>query len=170
MHCGGLISYVHPRVNHNAHLNYSCESILFMTAFFPCHLKVRRGWFSGRNRAVKAALSDGGAFIFHTGLWSLGTRSSGSADEPYYLYITSICWELEPFSYVKHLRHYLGKFTKLNILVDPLHTVVMGTNYSHWNSSRKILSKYEANGIFISTLYNCPTLLKGFEYLWFFCN
>ena len=118
-HCGGLIRYFHPRVNHNAHLNYSCEPILFMSGFFPCHLKVRWGCFSGRNRAVKAAPSDGDAFIFHTGWWSLGTPSSGSADEPYYLYITSICWELEPFSYVKHFRHYLGKFTKLNILVDP---------------------------------------------------
>lgn len=56
---------------------------------FPCHRKVRKSQFAGRNRAAKAFHRDRAAFISRAGWESSGTGGSYSADKPYHLYIVS---------------------------------------------------------------------------------
>lgn len=73
-----------------------CSPTLFMALFFiyeyifPCHLKVRKRWFAGRNRAAKAFRRGRAAFISHTGWESCGMWGSYSADKPNHLYIAGI--------------------------------------------------------------------------------
>lgn len=90
----------HTVRRHNQVLSPSCQSQcspkLFMALYFiydyifPCHLKVRKSQFAGRNRAAKAFHRDRAAFISHTGWESCGMWGSYSADKPYHLYIASI--------------------------------------------------------------------------------
>lgn len=90
----------HTVQSNNQVLSPSCQSQcspkLFMPLYFiydyifPCHLKVRKSRFAGRNRAAKAFHRDRAAFISHTGWESCGMWGSHSADEPYHLYIAGI--------------------------------------------------------------------------------
>lgn len=90
----------HTVQRHNQVFSPSCQSQcspkLFMVLYFiydcifPCHLKVRKSQFAGRNRAAKTFHRDRAAFISHTGWESCGMWGSYSADKPYHLYIASI--------------------------------------------------------------------------------
>lgn len=62
----GIIRYFHPHVNHNAHLNYSLNYILFMSVFPPCHWKkLEEAELSDRQRCT-APRKASEAFIFNT--------------------------------------------------------------------------------------------------------
>lgn len=68
-----------------------CMALYFIYDYiFPCHLKVRKSRFAGRNWAAKAFHRDRAAFISRTGWESCGMWGSYSADTPYHLYIASI--------------------------------------------------------------------------------
>lgn len=80
---------------------------------FPCHLKVRKSQFAGRNRAAKAFHRAGAAFISHTGWESCAMWGSYSADKPYHLYIQAVSAEiLKHFHMQEHYNSYLRKFMK----------------------------------------------------------
>lgn len=104
----------HTVQRHNQVLSPSCQSQcsskLFMGLYFiydyifPCHLKVRKSQFAGRNRAAKTFHRGRAAFISHAGWESCGIWGSYSADKPYHLYIASIMLRSWIIFYMQNIR------------------------------------------------------------------